>query len=465
MKSLVAVTPTPEQLVLVSNPRPGVQVLRGAAGSGKTTTALLMLRQLSSFWVRRKQRLNIPGKTSILVVTFNRTLRGYIQELAEKQLLHRQLLDLTVSTFGKWSRDRLPSVRLVDNRERKLRISQLSAGIPLPNEFIAEEIDYLLGRFPANRLSDYPTCTRIGRGAAPRVDRTLRQRLLVEVVYPYIAWKNDVNGSDWDDLATQLVEQNAQKQYDIVVADEAQDLSANQVRAIMHVAADPSSVVFVLDAAQRIYPRGFTWTEAGVSVTRSHRLGDNHRNTKQICKFAEPLLRSLDIGDDGAFPDFDTCVRNGPLPLVIKGLYSQQVDHVLNHITSNIDLSRDSVAFLKPLGSGWFKYLREALQKRGLKFVELTREGEWPTGPENIALSTMHSAKGLEFDHVVVLGLNDEVTPHGDETGDTAFENLRRLLAMAITRARETVILGYKPGEGSSLVALLDSSTYTEESL
>jgi len=151
--------------------------------------------------------------------------------------------------------------------------------------------------------------------------------------------------------------------------------------------------------------------------------------------------------------------------LVIKGLYSQQVEYVLHHIKSNIDLSRDSVAFLKPLGGRWFDYLRQSLQKHALNFVEIIREGEWPTGPENIGLSTMHSAKGLEFDHVFVLGLNEEVTPHGEETGDTAFENLRRLLAVAITRAKGTVTLGYKPGEASSLISLLDSSTYREVSL
>ena len=74
----------------------------------------------------------------------------------------------------------------------------------------------------------------------------------------------------------------------------------------------------------------------------------------------------------------------------------------------------------------------------------------------------MHSAKGLEFDHVFVLGLNDEVTPYSDEEGDSTFENLRRMLAMAITRARKSVIIGYKPEQASGLISLLDPSTYKE---
>jgi superfamily I DNA/RNA helicase len=90
----------------------------------------------------------------------------------------------------------------------------------------------------------------------------------------------------------------------------------------------------------------------------------------------------------------------------------------------------------------------------------LTRERQWPSGPEEVALCTIHSAKGLEFDHVLLPGINQEVTPHGPEPGDADLENFRRMLAMAIGRARRTVMLGFKLGEESSLIRFLDSSTY-----
>jgi hypothetical protein len=184
MKTLEAVKPTPEQLVLVSNPQPGVQIIRGAAGSGKTTTALLMLRQLSAFWGRRRSWQKSPKKVRVLVITYNRTLRGYIEELAETQLQYRDHVDLTVATFAKWSADLLPTARILADRRKARKIKSLSEGIPLTNEFISDEIDYLLGRFPTNRINDYLSCRREGRGTGPRVDRTLRQRILEEVVYP-----------------------------------------------------------------------------------------------------------------------------------------------------------------------------------------------------------------------------------------------------------------------------------------
>jgi superfamily I DNA/RNA helicase len=95
-----------------------------------------------------------------------------------------------------------------------------------------------------------------------------------------------------------------------------------------------------------------------------------------------------------------------------------------------------------------------------LNYCELSGKRDYPVGPANIALSTMSSAKGLEFDHVYLLGLNDEVTRHRDEDGDVGMERLRRLLAMAVGRAKKTVVIGYKPGEESGLIRFFKNSTY-----
>lgn len=462
MKTLAVVTPTSEQLPLISNPRPGVRLIRGAAGSGKTTTALLMLRQLSDFWMRRKSRQGLTGDINILILTYNRTLKAYIEELAKQQIPNTHGISLKVSTFSGWAMEIMPLCVIINDHERIEKITELSSGFPLETDFVLDEIEYILGRFRKSAITDYLECRRDGRGASPGMGQALRQSLLDQVVNPYIQWKTDLREFDWNDLALALLDEKVETPYQIIVADEVQDLSANQIRAIMRYADDPSSIVFIMDTAQRIYPRGFSWAEAGVILNNSHRLKENHRNTKEICQLALPLLEGLDIGDDGTFPDFHSCTRSGLKPTIITGLYNEQVSYVINHIASNIDLKDQSVAFIKPRGGRWFEFLKERLSYSGLVFVEITRQAEWPTGPENIGLSTMHSAKGLEFDHVFLLGLNDEVTPHGDEEGDTTFENLKRMLAMAITRAKESVILGYKPGEASKLIELLDPETYNK---
>jgi DNA helicase-2/ATP-dependent DNA helicase PcrA len=51
---------------------------------------------------------------------------------------------------------------------------------------------------------------------------------------------------------------------------------------------------------------------------------------------------------------------------------------------------------------------------------------------DKITLSTIHSAKGLEFDHVFIIDINDDVLPQTIET----IEEDRRLLYVALSRAR-----------------------------
>ncbi|MDH8570849.1 3'-5' exonuclease, partial [Klebsiella pneumoniae] len=71
--------------------------------------------------------------------------------------------------------------------------------------------------------------------------------------------------------------------------------------------------------------------------------------------------------------------------------------------------------------------------------ITITKNRVWSRGPENIALSTMNSAKGLEFDHVIILGLSITNMQHQQDENDDKLQQLRRLLAMAISRARESV--------------------------
>lgn len=61
-----------------------------------------------------------------------------------------------------------------------------------------------------------------------------------------------------------------------------------------------------------------------------------------------------------------------------------------------------------------------------------------------------------------MLGLNQQVTPHGDEEGDAMLDMLRRLLAMGVGRSRKTVTLGYKADDPSTLIDLLADGTYEE---
>ena len=63
-----------------------------------------------------------------------------------------------------------------------------------------------------------------------------------------------------------------------------------------------------------------------------------------------------------------------------------------------------------------------------------------PDQQETVTISTIHSAKGREWDHVWILGVNESVLPH-QRGGRTDIEEERRLFYVAMTRARTRLVL------------------------
>ena len=94
MRCLTRVQPTAEQLKIVSRIKPGVEVVRGAAGSGKTTTAILRLKSLIGMYKNLRRRAGSDEPVRVLVLTYNRTLRGYISQLVGEQT--KDAADVTV---------------------------------------------------------------------------------------------------------------------------------------------------------------------------------------------------------------------------------------------------------------------------------------------------------------------------------------------------------------------------------
>lgn len=61
----------------------------------------------------------------------------------------------------------------------------------------------------------------------------------------------------------------------------------------------------------------------------------------------------------------------------------------------------------------------------------------------NINVLTMHESKGLEFDNVYIPDLNIGLMPINRAVGDDAIEEERRLLYVALTRAKRNLMLSY----------------------
>ena len=83
-----------------------------------------------------------------------------------------------------------------------------------------------------------------------------------------------------------------------------------------------------------------------------------------------------------------------------------------------------------------------------------------------LLLATAHGTKGLEFDHVAVIGLDEGRFPSARSVAEAvepirALEEERRLAYVAWTRARRSLTLVYDPGAPSQFL----SEAFTDEEL
>ncbi len=79
-----------------------------------------------------------------------------------------------------------------------------------------------------------------------------------------------------------------------------------------------------------------------------------------------------------------------------------------------------------------------------LEHVSLVMDNEASDAAEKLTIMTLHAAKGLEFDHVFLVGWEEGVFPSQrtlDEGGSAALEEERRLAYVGITRARRTATI------------------------
>lgn len=94
----------------------------------------------------------------------------------------------------------------------------------------------------------------------------------------------------------------------------------------------------------------------------------------------------------------------------------------------------------------WFTHIEEYSE-------ELKRQSQQKeTDPEAITFMTMHGSKGLEFDLVFIIGANETITPYKKAETKEEVEEERRMLYVAMTRARKKLIISYtKERNGKSM--------------
>jgi ATP-dependent DNA helicase Rep len=110
------------------------------------------------------------------------------------------------------------------------------------------------------------------------------------------------------------------------------------------------------------------------------------------------------------------------------------------------------------------KWLAKKGEDDGKTLVELTQmialinlldKQEDGSRPDAVQLSTLHAAKGLEFKHVFLIGIEEGVLPHRESMEPGKIEEERRLMYVGITRAQRSLHLSYseKRKQGREVVS------------
>ena len=231
--------------------------------------------------------------------------------------------------------------------------------------------------------------------------------------------------------------------------DEAQDLHPAQWRLLRAaVAPGPDDLFIAADPHQRVYDNRVSLISLGISVRgRSRRLSLNYRTTQEILAWAVPLLGTDPVtGLDG---EVDSLIGyrspvHGPRPqqrLTVSRAeeFSLLTERIGSWLSDGIEPHAIGVA---ARSAALVREAREALRLAGIETVSLNGRGD----TKAVRAGTMHAMKGLEFQAVAVIGVEQglvpepaAVTPPTEDAATHALDLQRErcVLFVACTRARD----------------------------
>jgi hypothetical protein len=233
-----------------------------------------------------------------------------------------------------------------------------------------------------------------------------------------------------------------------IFIDEYQDINDTQynfIRALHHPGA---TVTIVGDDAQNIY----SWRGSCVDyILNFHKrfpevadfqLSTNYRSSAAIVAIANSIMRYIPTLPYKELMCPSPTAEQGARPEVLFfARTAEERDHITEAAVKAV--ATGTTVILSKFNSVLYTY-EAALMRMGVRVRFVQGEEslhQKPGAPPTVFLSTFHGSKGLEWDHVFLVRMNDEVFPQQKDEDSVLQE--RRLFYVAVTRARRTLTISY----------------------
>ena len=443
----------PTQHKLAMGDRSGSVRVLGGAGTGKTVLAMHRAKWLA-------EHRTLDGQ-KVLVTTFTKNLALDIEDNLKSMCNKETMAKIEVRNLDAWvhayMRSNKLEHRIVYGRSSdaaaqawQAALATKDGALGLMDNFYEQELEQVVLAQGLTTLDEYRTARRTGRGVV--LSRSKRDKVwpVFEEYRGQLASRKlkEVDDAYREVAAFMTKEQEAGKKmpaYSAVVVDETQDLGPQALKLLRAIMPAGNNDLFLVgDGHQRIYARNrAAMSKCGIDIRgRSRKLYLNYRTTDEIRKQAVALLEGCEIDnlDDG----HDETKRykslsHGPSPLMVtlKGI-EQATDKAL-------ELSRNWLSKTDENGSTsicvitYSNDVRDAsakvFAKVGLNTAVIDENHNLSNKTEIVYFSTMHRAKGLEFDQVIVISPSEYL---GDPLET---DSKRKLIYVALTRAKKDAAL------------------------
>jgi superfamily I DNA/RNA helicase len=313
---------------------------------------------------------------------------------------------------------------------------------------------------------------RSGRGTAlqPR-----ERQAMFEIYQAYQAGLQSEGCCDYDDFILQSLDQLEQGEYSspyqAAIVDELQDLTESTLCLIRRLVPEvPDDLFLVGDGLQRIYPGGVSLRRINIDVIgRGVLLRRNYRNTQEILRAAHAVMKNNHFDDLEDEPteveEPEYSLRHGELPFMRQFVTPEQeidwIEAEIHRLQSTAGYQPEQMVIIYRYRKPYQDLISTRLQ--AFNPIELERDPLTYFGP-GLKHTTFHSAKGLEFKVVFVVGVTDgtmvpkdDWSLEGDELEDYLARE-QRLLYVAMSRARDLLYVTCARGMLSRFLNSIPSS-------